>query len=121
LANSKSTIGSTIFADQDVEAAEGRDRLRRAGLDLIFVADVHRDAERSLPRRIDLARGRLGCVQVEIGDRDFCAFAREEERDLLADAARGAGDDCDLILQAHGPCPSGFEGVFSRQVIVPPS
>jgi hypothetical protein len=28
------------IADQDVEAAEGRDRLRRAGLDLIFVADV---------------------------------------------------------------------------------
>jgi hypothetical protein len=46
--------------------------------------------------------GGLGALQVEIGDGDARALAHIGGGDLLADAAGGAGDDGDLVFQAHG-------------------
>ena len=48
----------------------------------------------------------MRCVFVEIGDRDVAAFSRENERDVLADAARGTGDDGRFALESHGSFPS---------------
>ncbi len=41
----------------------------------------------------------LAADEVQVGDGDLRAFARIDEGDVLAEAARGAGDDCDLVLQ----------------------
>ena len=43
------------IADEDVEAPEGLDHLRNAGLDLILAGDVHGDAECALSARVDVA------------------------------------------------------------------
>jgi hypothetical protein len=44
--------------------------------------------------------GRLRRREVHVGDRDLSAFASRRGGDFLADAARGAGDDGDLVLEA---------------------
>src|SRR6185312_16956641 len=81
-----------------------------------FVGDVHRDADGVPAARVDLTRGRAGRSEVEVGNRDLRALAREQAGDFLADAARRAGDDRYLVLQTHVifPCLPPASG----QVIV---
>ena len=95
------------IADQHVDAAERLDDLGGAGVHLLFVGDVHGDADRALAARVDLLRGGIGRLLVEVGDDDLGAFAREHDGDFLADAARGTGDDGNLVLQTHRSCPFG--------------
>ena len=82
-------------ADQDVEAPEGFDHPCHPGFDLLLVAHIHRNPERALKRRIDLGRRFLRRLPIEIRDHHLCALAGEGERNLLADAARGARDHGD--------------------------
>ena len=91
-------------ADQDVEAPEGFDHPCHPGFDLLLVAHIHRDPERALHERIDLGRRFLRRLLIEIGDHHLCALAGEGERNLLADAARGARDHGDLV---HEPALAG--------------
>ena len=77
-------------------------------LHLLFAADVHRDAHRDAAVGDDFLGGRrVGRLLVQVGDRDLGAFAREDERDVLADAAGGAGDDGGFVLQFHDFLLSG--------------
>ena len=71
----------------------------------VFVGDVHGDADGALAAGIDLARGGIGRLLIEVGDRDFRTLAGENDGDLLADAAGRAGDDGDLVLETHGVSP----------------
>ena len=89
------------IAHQDVDAPEGLGRGGDPSFDLAFTAHVHRDAQRPSVGRGQLGGCRFGRGRIEIGDHDLRALAGESAGDLLADAARGAGDDGDFVLQAH--------------------
>ena len=65
-----------------------------AGVDLCLARHVHRNADRIVAA--ELRGRRVGAGLIEIGDHDLGAFALKCARDLLADAARGAGDDRDF-------------------------
>ena len=93
------------IADEDIEGAECLDHLGGSVVHLLLVGDVHRDADGALAGGVDLARGGIGRLLIEVGDGDLCAFARENDGDLLADAAGRARDDGDLVLQTHGTSP----------------
>jgi hypothetical protein len=85
------------IADQDVEAPEVFDYPCHPGLDLLLVAHVHCNPERSLHARIDFRRRFLRGLLIEICDHHLCPLAGEDECYLLADAARGARDHGDLV------------------------
>ena len=89
------------IADQNVDGAEGADDGRHSALDRFLVRDVHGNAERLRAGRRDLACRCLRGAEVQVRDGDVCAFAREQDCDLLADAARGACDNGCLTLQLH--------------------
>jgi hypothetical protein len=48
---------------------------------------------------LDFGCRRGGGRVVQVGNRDLRALVRECERDFLADAAGGAGDDCNLAIE----------------------
>ncbi len=77
--------------DPDVEPAEAVDRRRRGPLELGGQARVADEVHRSAARLGDRGRG-LGAV-VEREPHDVGARPGNGDRDRLADAARGAGDD----------------------------
>jgi hypothetical protein len=81
------------IADEDINTAEARGGSGDAGFDRRLVAHVHGDAQRDATCSADLIRGRLRRRQLQISDYHLCAFESEAFGDLLADAARGAGDD----------------------------
>jgi hypothetical protein len=87
--------------NQHVDAAEPLGHVVDSAVDLRLVGDVHRHTDRACARAVELPRGRLSAVQVDIGDGDLGAVVMELSGDFLADAAGGAGDDGDLVLQAH--------------------
>ena len=51
--------------------------------------------------RHQFGRGRVGALLIEVGDHHLRALAGVDDGDLLADAAGGAGDDGNLVLQTH--------------------
>ena len=63
---------------------------------------------RASPPTADLRRGSVGALLIEIGDHDFRALARIGQRNFLADAARRARDDGDLVFQLHACVPIRF-------------
>lgn len=84
-----------------VDATEfGGDRLD-AGVDLRLVGDVHRHAHRTITARIELTRGGLRRLDVEVGDCNLGAGCEEDLGDVLADAARRAGNDGNLVVEVH--------------------
>src|SRR6202158_3760511 len=99
-------------ADQHIDATKCRDYRGDAVVDCLLAADVHRDSERLAACGPDLARRRVGGALVEICDRDLGPFPRVRERDLLADAARCAGDDRRLVLELHGYSPDRAPGAM---------
>src|SRR5262249_27063577 len=92
-------------ADQNVERAERLDDGGDTRLHLVLGGDVHGDADGVLAARVDLPRGGVGRLLVEVGDRNPCPFAREGEGDLLADTAGRASNHGNLILQTHDHSP----------------
>ena len=86
------------IADQDVDAAPGLHDRGDSGVDLAFVCDIGGERHGARAGRLQLVGGRLGCCDVHVGDRDLGAFARVGGGDLLADAARGTGDEGDPVL-----------------------
>ena len=98
--------------DQDVEAPEGFDRPCHPDFDLLLIAHIHCDPERALHERIDLGGRFLRRLLIEICDHHLCALAGEGERNLLADAARGARDHGDLVHKPAlvGGARSGLAG-----------
>jgi hypothetical protein len=95
--------------DQEVDAPHLVERRLHAGLDLRVVAHVDADGERAAPELLDLGRrvvDRAGQARVRLlglGGHDHVAtFARERERDALADATRGTSDEGHAIFEQHG-------------------
>src|SRR5687767_1965009 len=98
------------IAYQDVDAAIGCVHRIDAGVHRGFVGDVHCHAHGDAVCGFDIGRRFVRCVLVEVGDRHFCAFAREGLRDLQPDAAGGAGDDGDLVIETtHDATPSSVD------------
>src|SRR6185436_9159113 len=79
-------------AHQYVDAAERRHHGRYAGVDGLFIGDVHRHADRVAACGLDFGGGGIRGLLVQVGDGDLGARTRIGERDLPADAAGGAGD-----------------------------
>ena len=77
-------------------------------VDGVFVGDVHGHAHGLAAGLFDLAGDGVGAGLVQVGDGDGRAGARQGQRDFLANAAGGAGDDGDFSVQiAHAGEPPG--------------
>src|SRR5262249_50303277 len=96
---------NTGVADQNVERAERLDDGGDTRLHLVLGGDVHGDADGALTARVDLPRGGVGRLLIEVGDRNLRPFARADEGDLLADAAGRSRNYGNLILQTHDHSP----------------
>ncbi len=81
--------------DEDVDAAELRNRVGHHGVDRGLIGDVELKTDGI---RSELRRDGLGALFIQIGDNDLCAFLHVAFRDRLADAASGACDDGDLVV-----------------------
>ena len=90
------------IADQDVDATELVDRGLHRGINLVFAGHVDGYADCLRPVLAQFHGRRIGGVLVQVGDDDVSAFARKHDGDFAADAARGAGDECDFVFQLHG-------------------
>ena len=88
------------IADQDVDVAKCLDACLHGCVDLHLIGNIHRYADRLATCIFDLCGGLFGCLLVQIGDHDLCTFTRELQRDFLADAAGGAGDECNLAFES---------------------
>jgi len=89
------------IADEDVDAAERGDRRRNARVDRLFAAHVHGYTDGLAARRANLRCRGFRRRLVEVGDGHLGALAGERHRNLLADAAGPAGDDCRFVLELH--------------------
>ena len=84
--------------DQDVEAAEMRHSGGDGRVDRLLLRDVELDAEGVRP---EFGREGLRALLVQVRDDDLRAFLDVALRNRLADAARRAGDDGDLVRDLH--------------------
>src|SRR4051794_32164013 len=90
-------------ADEDVHPAELLDGLRDHGPAVGGVREVAGDQDGLLAGLLDPRRGVLRVlVLVEVGDEDVGALPGVRDRDGLADAAVGAGDDGGLAGEPAG-------------------
>ena len=81
---------------EDVDLPERVDRLLD---DLVAGARLRQVARHGHRLALDLARGLLGDVAVDVVDGHLRAFGREQLRGGAADAARGSGDDRGLAVE----------------------
>ena len=94
-------------ADQHVDAAVLGHGVGHAFFDLGLVDDVHRNGKGvaappfARTECLDLGRGLVGSVEIEVGNHRDAAFGGEAQRDFLADTAGGAGDDGNSSLEAR--------------------
>ncbi len=93
------------IAHQYVDAAVAAHGFFDTAVDLLLIGHIHGDGNRVAAALFDVIRGRRRSIQFQIGDTDLGAFARESNRNLLADAAGGAGNDCYLVLHTHESSP----------------
>ena len=89
------------IVDEDVELAELAHRFFDRALAEVLVADVAGNRDRPAAFLLDDGLGEGGIIMLaQIDDGDVGAFAREQGGDRAADAAVGAGDQRDLVLEA---------------------
>ena len=81
--------------------AEGLDRLGHAGLDLLLVGHVHGDADGALLGPPSSAAAASAPAWFRSAMATLAPSRTKGAGDLLADAAGGAGDDGDLVLETH--------------------
>src|SRR5437899_12460854 len=89
-----------VVVDQDRRRPELLARLGDGGLECAAVGDGATQEERSVPGSAELARERLSGLVLKIEERHTRAVAREGAHEALADAARPAADQYDLVLEA---------------------
>ena len=93
-----SEVENPRVVDENVDAAELGNRGDHHGVDRSLICDVELETDGvGSQRRCD----GFGALFVQIGDDDLCAFLHVAFRDRLADAASGACDDGDLVVQFH--------------------
>ena len=95
------------IAHQDVDLSEVLHGSLNTRIHLLLVGHVHGDAQPLAGAA--LGSDGVGGGLVQISDRHARTFAHEGMSDLLADAAGGAGDDGDLVLETHDDVPSGSQ------------
>src|SRR5262249_4279490 len=102
--------------DEEVDPAHLVERRLDAALDLGVVAHIHLHGERSSTELLHLGRGVVdGAGEARVGldglggSDDVTALAGEGERDVLADAAGGAGDEGHAIGEFHAAKPTRDE------------
>ena len=67
---------------------------------LLALAHIGENTEGLTAGGDDLVSGAPRAVLLDLGDDDFGALAREDERDPPPDTLPGAGDDGDLSIEA---------------------
>ena len=88
--------GDAGVVDHDVHAAKLPNRGGDQRFNLILLADVGHHGQ-NLPRRAYRFRGFIEAIGINVRDDDFRAFREKTLRRSAPDAARGAGDDRNLI------------------------
>ena len=89
---------------ENVDPAMVRDDESRQCVDGRTVGDVRRRREHVEAARAELGGRFVGLCSVEVRDHHTSAFGGEHGCDPKPDAARAAGDDCDLLAQMlHEP------------------
>ena len=89
--------------DDDVDGAVGLDGLLDDLEDALAVGGVAGHGEALAAELEDLGDGGLDGLEATAGGDDLDAALGEAQRDALADALAGAGDDGDLLVQLlHG-------------------
>jgi hypothetical protein len=111
------TEGTVVgIVDQDIDAAELRRGARNATRDVLGLEDVAGERERPATALRD---ARAGCCHLRFGAAGGdhgCTGGGERERDSLADALAGAGDQRHLAGQlSHWPCPREPAGAARAQ------
>jgi hypothetical protein len=91
--------GIAGVVDDDIDPPEGIDGRADEALAEIGRGHVAGADHRAHAERLDLARGLVRHVGVEIVDDDMRTGARELERDRLADPPPRSRDERDLVLQ----------------------
>src|SRR5271165_4848825 len=71
------------IADQHIDPAIFRYRVGDALFDRRLVGDVHPDGKGIRSLRLDLARGGVGMVEIEIGNDRYSTLGGKPQRDLL--------------------------------------
>src|SRR5690606_28739277 len=90
--------GDAGIVDDDVQPAMGAQDRLGGDAPCLLVAHVHAHRARRFAKR---RRDGAGAGRVDVGDVDRRAFGRERPGDRLADAARGPGDQGNLVLEAQ--------------------
>ena len=98
-AQGEGVAGNGRVVDQDIELAEFREDLLESGFDLRRVGDVHGDGEGLAAGGFDFGDERGQLFGIAGSDGDLGAGSGEGEGGGAADALRGAGDECDFVLQ----------------------
>src|SRR3546814_4547238 len=99
---------------QHVDAAVVGDGLRHPVDDLLLVGDVHGDGERVAAGIADLLGRDFRGVDLQVGDHHLAAVRGVDLGDALADAAGGAGDQADLVVESvHGEFPCGWTWIVA--------
>jgi len=103
-------VGKRVVFDRvdNLDARVGNENVDRpqlcrdlvyALIDCVFIGNVHGDADRLAAALRDFFGHGVGALLVQVGDGHSRSGGREGQRNLLADAARGAGDHRDLAIQ----------------------
>jgi hypothetical protein len=71
----------------------------------LFVGDIHRHADGALSAGINLASRCIGCFLIEICNRDLRTLAGKNSGDVLSYPTGSAGNDGNLVVEAHGSFP----------------
>lgn len=85
----------------DVESTPSVHHSLDAGLDRLFVGDIHRHRHGGSARRLDRRHRLIGALQREVGHRHFRTFTAVGLRNGPAYASAGAGYQRNLIFQTH--------------------
>jgi hypothetical protein len=101
--------------DEDFEATELGDCALDGGFHLGLARDVAFEGERFHALVTSLQRDPFDAGEVDVQQRDVCAFGGERKRRRPADALGGAGDDGVLALKSHfPPLPLATSGAMDR-------
>src|SRR5262249_48624888 len=98
--------GVAGIVDEDIEPFEVRQRSPNEAIGKARFRDAAIDRNRLAARGLDLGGNRIARRGIEIVDHELRALARELQRNGAANAAAGAGDECDFSLQFGHWIPS---------------
>ena len=106
-------------ADQDVELPKASIALATPASTCGFVGDIHGDADGAAAAGSSSAAVASAPFWLRSAITTLAPSRGEDDGDLLADAAGGAGDDGDLVLQTHGSLRFEMSAIrFYAEIVV---